>query len=62
MQTNLRGSIEPLLAGIPVCAIRSSIGVSKWYASKIPQGYGPHPRHSQALAALVGVVGSNESR
>jgi len=34
-------------------AILSSIGVSRWYASRIRQGYRPHPRHRQSLA-LVG--------
>ena len=47
--------IQPLLASVPMSAIRSSIGVSKWYASKIRQGYRPHPRHWQTLAELVGV-------
>lgn len=49
--------IQPLLASVPTSAIRSSIGVSKWYASKIRQGYRPHPRHWQSLARLVGVSG-----
>jgi len=48
-------TIQPLLASAPMSAIRSSIGVSKWYASKIRQGYRPHPRHWQALAEVVGV-------
>lgn len=47
--------IEPLLANIPTAAIRSRIGVSRWYAGRIRQGYRPHPRHWQALAVLVGV-------
>jgi hypothetical protein len=47
--------IQPLLASVPMSAIRSSIGVSKWYASKIRQGYRPHSRHWQALAELVGI-------
>jgi CRISPR-associated endonuclease Cas1 len=46
--------IQPLLAQLSMSAIRSSIGVSKWYASKIRQGYRPHPRHWQALAELAG--------
>lgn len=46
--------IQPLLASVSMSSIRSSIGVSKWYASKIRQGYRPHPRHWQALAKLVG--------
>jgi hypothetical protein len=47
--------IQPLLADIPAAAIRSRIGVSRWYAGKIRQGHRPHPRHWQALAKLVGV-------
>jgi hypothetical protein len=35
-------------------AIASRIGVSRWYAGRIRQGYRPHPRHWQALARLVG--------
>jgi CRISPR-associated endonuclease Cas1 len=45
--------IQPLLANIPMSTIRSSIGVSKWYASKIRQGYRPHQRHWRTLAILV---------
>jgi CRISPR-associated endonuclease Cas1 len=47
--------IQPLLAKIPTAAIRSRIGVSRWYAGKIRQGYRPHPRHWQALTQLTGV-------
>ena len=47
--------IQPLLADIPTSVIRSRIGVSRWYAAKIRQGYRPHPRHWRALAKLVGV-------
>jgi hypothetical protein len=48
--------IQPLLSNVSMSAIRSSIGVSKLYASKIRQGhYCPHPRHWTALAELVGV-------
>jgi hypothetical protein len=47
--------IQPLLASIPTSAIRSRIGVSRWYAGKIRQGYCPHPRHWLALAQLAGV-------
>jgi len=46
--------IQPLLASVPTSVIRSSIGVSKWYASKIRQGYRPHARHWRTLARLVG--------
>jgi hypothetical protein len=45
--------IQPLLAKASMSAIRSSIGVSNWYASKIRQGYRPHPRHWKALAKLA---------
>jgi hypothetical protein len=47
--------IQPLLAGVSTSAISSQIGVSRWYAGKIRQGYRPHPRHWQAIAQLVGV-------
>jgi hypothetical protein len=49
--------IQPLLAKVPMSVIRSTIRVSKWYASKIRQGYRPHARHWQALAELVGISG-----
>jgi len=49
--------IQPLLANVSTSAIRSRIGVSRWYAGKIRQGYRPHPRHWRALAGLVGVLG-----
>ena len=49
------GKIQPLLSGIPMSAIRSSLGISNWYASKIRQGYRPHPRHWLSLAKLVNV-------
>jgi hypothetical protein len=47
--------IQPLLVGISTSAIRSRIGVSRWYAAKIRQGYRPHPRHWFLLAKLVGI-------
>src|ERR1700694_5966341 len=47
--------IQPRLASIRTSAIRSRIGVSRWYAGRIRQGYLPHPRHWEALAQLVGV-------
>jgi hypothetical protein len=53
--------IQPLLANVSMSAIRSSIGVSKWYASKIRQGYRPHPRHWQALAKTAGFGESRRS-
>jgi len=48
--------IQPLLAGVSSAAIRSRIGVSRWYAGRIRQGYRPHPRHWLALAKLVRVT------
>jgi len=41
------GKIPPFSEHSHVCysIIRSSIGVSNWYASKIRQGYRLHPRH-----------------
>jgi len=36
--------IQPLLANISSAAIRSQIGVSRWYAGRIREGYRPHPR------------------
>jgi CRISPR-associated endonuclease Cas1 len=47
--------IQPLLSNIATSVIRSKIGVSRWYASQIRQGYRPHPRHWEELAELVGV-------
>jgi CRISPR-associated endonuclease Cas1 len=47
--------IQPLLSDIPSSKIRSCIGVSHWYASKIRQGYCPHPRHWKSLADLAGM-------
>jgi hypothetical protein len=51
--------IQPLLASVSMSAIRSSLGVSKWYASKIRQGYRPHPRHWKNLVQLVRVSPNN---
>jgi CRISPR-associated endonuclease Cas1 len=48
--------IQPLLAGVSSAAIRSRIGVSRWYASQIRQGYRPHQRHWLALAELVSIT------
>jgi len=49
--------VQPLLANVGTSVIRSSIGVSRWYASRIRQGCCPHPRHWQALGSLVGITG-----
>ena len=47
--------IQPLLTHLSTSMIRSRIGVSRWYASRIRQGYQPHPRHWLALAKLAGI-------
>jgi hypothetical protein len=49
--------IQPLLAQASASAIANRIGISRWYAGRIREGYVPHPRHWQALAKLVGVSG-----
>jgi hypothetical protein len=50
-----RDKVQPLLAAMSGSAIASRIGVSRWYAGRIREGYRPHPRHWQVLAELVGV-------
>jgi CRISPR-associated endonuclease Cas1 len=45
--------IQPQLAHVSASLIARSIGVSRWYAGRIKEGYRPHPRHWQALAQLV---------
>ncbi len=47
--------IQPRLAALGNAAIASRLGVSRWYAGRIRQGYRPHPQHWQALAQLVRV-------
>jgi CRISPR-associated endonuclease Cas1 len=54
--------IQPLLAGVSTSVIRSKIGVSRWYASRIRQGYCPHPRHWLTLAQLVAAFGQNDHK
>ncbi len=51
-----RQQIQPLLRKVPTSAICSRIGVSRWYAGRIREGYFPHPRHWQALADLAGIT------
>jgi CRISPR-associated endonuclease Cas1 len=48
--------IQPLLANVATSAIRSRLGVSRWYASRVRQGCLPHPRHWEELTKLTGVV------
>jgi CRISPR-associated endonuclease Cas1 len=47
--------IQPLLVRESNSDIAKHIGVSRWYAGRIRQGYRPHPRHWLALAGLAGV-------
>ena len=47
--------VQPVLAAMSASAIARRISVSRWYAGRIREGYRPHPRHWQALAALAGV-------
>lgn len=49
--------IQPALAHASASAIAKRIGVSRWYAGRIREGYRPHPRHWQALAKLAGIEG-----
>lgn len=48
--------IQPLLASVSTSMLRSHIGVSRWYASRIRQGSRPHARHWKTLASLVGIT------
>jgi hypothetical protein len=52
--------IQPALAQASATAIAKRIGVSRWYAGRIREGYRPHPRHWQALALLVGFCPGTE--
>ncbi len=47
--------IQPLLSAVSTSVIRSRIGVSRWYAGRIREGYRPHPRHWRILAELAGI-------
>jgi hypothetical protein len=50
--------IQPALAEASATAIAKGIGVSRWYAGKIRQGYRPHPRHLGG----AGEIGENFGR
>jgi CRISPR-associated endonuclease Cas1 len=47
--------IQPQLARMSTSVVASRIGVSRWYAGRIRQGYRPHPRHWLTLAQMVGL-------
>lgn len=53
-------TIQPRLVDLPTSVIARRIGVSRWYAGKIRQGYRPHPRHWQALGEIAGIVAAHE--
>ena len=48
-----KNKIQPLLSTYSTSTVARRIGVSRWYAGRIREGYWPHPRHWQALADLV---------
>jgi hypothetical protein len=48
--------IQPLLVRISASTIAKKIGVSRWYAGRIREGYRPHPRHWLALGRLLGML------
>jgi CRISPR-associated endonuclease Cas1 len=47
--------VQPLLVALSTSKIAAAIGVSRGYAGRIRDGYRPHPRHWEALRALVGI-------
>lgn len=47
--------IQPTLAHASATAMAKRIGISRWYADRIREGYRPQPRHWQSLARLVGI-------
>lgn len=47
--------VQPALVRASATAIAKRIGVSRWYAGRIREGYRPHPRHWLTLAQFVGV-------
>ncbi len=47
--------IQSQLSQMSTSTIASRIGVSRWYAGRIRQGYRPHPRHWLRLAQMVGL-------
>jgi hypothetical protein len=47
--------VQPALVRASATAIAKRIGISRWYAGRIREGYRPHLRHWRALAELVGI-------
>ena len=54
--------IQPALAQASATAIAKRIGVSRWYAGRIREGYRPHPRHWQKLAETRAGVSADGSQ
>jgi CRISPR-associated endonuclease Cas1 len=48
--------IQPLLVRKSSSDVAKRLGVSRWYAGRIREGYRPHPRHWLNLAQLVGIL------
>jgi CRISPR-associated endonuclease Cas1 len=48
--------VQPALARASATAIAKRIGISRWYAGRIREGYRPHPRHWRALTQLTTVT------
>jgi CRISPR/Cas system-associated endonuclease Cas1 len=55
-------TIQPAIAKTSATAIANRIGVSRWYAGRIREGYRPHPRHWEALAQTCGRFGKRVTR
>jgi len=53
--------VQPALANVSATAIAKRIGVSRWYAGRIREGYRPHPRHWKSLAELVSCQRATDS-
>jgi CRISPR-associated endonuclease Cas1 len=47
--------IHPLLATVSPSQLRSVLGISHFYGTKIRKGHVPHPRHWLSLAGLAGI-------
>jgi len=47
--------VQPLVMRKSSSDIAKRLGVSRWYAGRIREGYRPHPRHWAALAILASV-------
>jgi len=53
--------VQPALARTSATAIAKRIGISRWYAGRIREGYRPHPQHWHALALLVGITAAESA-